>query len=129
MATTNPEHSMEWEQTREEWEQAQELLYRFTRMHSAKPNVWAINFDFFEDENGGILEVPDGEGGCKRVIGFVMKVGEKVDQSALPPEDRIPDMFEGFPVQIIEEPYPPGTKIQAIETAFKKGGFCLGRIT
>ena len=103
LATPNPEHSKEWEEITE---QTQELLYRFTRMHSAKPYVWAINLDFFEDENGDILEVPDGEGGCKRVMGFVIRIAEKLDQSALSPEDRIPDMFEGIPVQIIEEPYP-----------------------
>ena len=105
LATPNPEHSEEWEEITE---QTQELLYRFMRMNSAKPkpNVWAINFDFFEDENGDILEVPDGEGGCKRVMGFVIRVAGKVDQSALSPEDRIPDMFEGIPVQMIEEPYP-----------------------
>ena len=86
-------------------EQAQELLYWFTSM-DATPYAWQINLDFFEDENGDILEVPDGEGGCKTVMGFVIRVNEKVDQSALPPEDRTPDMFEGVPVQIVEEPYP-----------------------
>ena len=104
LATPNPEHSKEWEEITERYE---ELLYKYTSMLSAKPNVWGMDIDFFEDKNGGILEVPDGEGGCKRVMGFVIRVGEKVDQSALPPEDRIPDMFEGIPVQIIEEPYPP----------------------
>ena len=103
LATPNPEHSKEMGELTE---QTQELLYRFRRMHGGQPNAWAISFDFFEDGNGDILEVPDGEGGCKRVMGFVVRVNEKVDQSTLPAEDRMPDMFEGFPVQIIEEPYP-----------------------
>ena len=35
-------------------------------------------------------------------VGFDIVVSEKVDQSTLPEEDRIPDVIEGVPVQISE---------------------------
>ena len=35
-------------------------------------------------------------------VGFHITVSEKVDQSTLPEEDRIPDVIEGVPVQISE---------------------------
>ena len=63
-----------------------------------------MGIGFHLDESGYALEVPDGEGGCKRVVGFIIRVTERVDQSALPPEDRITSMLEGVPVQILEEP-------------------------
>ena len=69
-----------------------------------QPNVWATSIGYFRGEWDIPLEVPDGEGGCKRIVGFIIRVTEKVDQSALPPEDRIPDTIEGVPVQIIEVP-------------------------
>ena len=37
------------------------------------------------------------------MLGIKVWVTEKVDQSALPPEDRIPDVLEGVPVQILEQ--------------------------
>ena len=70
----------------------------------ASTNVWSVGIGLFVDENGDFLEVPDGEGGCKNVVGFRITVTEKVDQNTLPLEDRIPDMLEGVPVQIIETP-------------------------
>ena len=69
-----------------------------------QPNVHSVGIGFHLDESGYALEVPDGAGGCKRVVGFIIRVTERVDQSALPPEDRITSMLEGVPVQILEEP-------------------------
>ena len=37
-------------------------------------------------------------------VGFVISVTEKVDQSTLPPKDRIPDCLEGIAVQFLERP-------------------------
>ncbi len=37
-------------------------------------------------------------------VGISVHVTEKVDQEALPPEDRIPDCLEGVPIQVIEAP-------------------------
>ena len=39
------------------------------------------------------------------MVGFLIRVTEKVDQSALPPEDRIPETIEGVPVQILEQEF------------------------
>ena len=85
---------------------AQEILPKYEDLFWRQPNVWAVKHRLYSvGENGDIpLEVPDGEGGCKRIVGFIIRVTEKVDQSALPPEDRIPDTIEGVPVQIIEVP-------------------------
>ena len=69
-----------------------------------QPNVYVTSIGFHVDEDGYDLEVPDGEGGCKRVVGFIIRVTERVNQSTLLPEDRIPSMLEGVPVQIREEP-------------------------
>ena len=84
--------------------QAKEVRPRYEAMFWRQPNVYATSIGFHVDEDGYDLEVPDGEGGCKKVVGFIIRVTEKVDQSAFPPEDRIPSMLEGVPVQIREEP-------------------------
>ena len=101
LASIQPKHREEY---REVTARAQKLLPKYEDMFWRQPNVWASGIGLFQDENGNYIEVPDGEGGCKMVVGFVISVTEKVDQSALPPEDRIPDMLEGIPVQIIEDP-------------------------
>ena len=54
----------------------------------------------------GIGDIQDGSGEWTGKWGFVVHVTEKVDQSTLPPEDRIPDCLEGVPVEIREEPIP-----------------------
>ena len=59
----------------------------------------------FMDKNGDYIEVPDGEGGCKWVVGFLIRVTKRVVQDTLPSEDRIPATLEGVPVQILEDPY------------------------
>lgn len=38
--------------------------------------------------------------------GISISVTRKVDQSTLPPEDRIPDCLEGIPVQVVKEEPP-----------------------
>ena len=101
MATPNPEHLKEWG---EMTERARAIRPQYDDLFWRQPNVWAVGIGFFRGEWDIPLEVPDGDGGCKRVVGFIIRVTEKVDQSTLPPEDRIPDTIEGVPVQIIEVP-------------------------
>ncbi len=83
---------------------AREVRPRYEAMFWRQPNVYAVGIGFHVDEDGYDLEIPDGEGGCKRVVGFVIWVTKQVDQSTLPPEDQIPSMIEGVPVQIVERP-------------------------
>ena len=45
----------------------------------------------------------DGRGGWLRTRGINVIVTTKVNQSTLPPEDRIPDCLEGIPVKITED--------------------------
>ena len=54
----------------------------------------------------GIGDLRNEDGEETGLWGFVVHVTEKVDQSKLPPEDRIPDCLEGVPVEIREEPIP-----------------------
>ena len=54
-----------------------------------QPNFVSLGVGTFIDENG--LFIPE--------IGIVIRVTEKVDQSTLPPEDRIPDMIDGVRIQ------------------------------
>ena len=61
-----------------------------------QPNVYATGLGLFTDENDEITGAS----------GIIVMVSKKVDQSTLPPEDRIPDCLEGIPVQI-EEIDPP----------------------
>ena len=60
-----------------------------------QPNVEAVGEGFFRDENGDRAK--------PEVVGIIVRVTEKVDQSEIPAEDRIPDCLEGVPVQIVEE--------------------------
>ena len=85
-------------------EHARAIRPKYEDLFWRQPNVYATSIGFHVDESGYDLEIPDGEGGCKRVVGFVIRVTEKVDKSTLPSEDRIPSMLEGVPVQIREEP-------------------------
>ena len=49
--------------------------------------------------------------------GIMVRVLDKLDQSTLPPEARIPDCIEGVPVQIVEgtRPRHPGWEYQRVE--------------
>ena len=100
LATTQTEYLQYIEVT----ERARAVRPKYNSLFWRQPNVWSVGIGLFVDENGDFLEVPDGEGGCKNVVGFRITVTEKVDQNTLPLEDRIPDMLEGVPVQIIETP-------------------------
>ena len=100
LATTNPKHREEYSKVTK---RAQAILPKYEDLFWRQPNVNGTGIGFLEDGNGDTIKVPDGEGGCKEVIGFIISVSEKVDQSTLPPEDRIPDGLEGIPVQILEE--------------------------
>ena len=57
-----------------------------------QPNVQTIRVDTVKDENGR-----------SRGRGFIISVTKKVDQSTLPPEDRIPDCIEGIPAEVRAE--------------------------
>ncbi len=50
----------------------------------------------------GAERLRDAHGERTGQMGIVIRVEKKVDQSTLPPEDRIPDRLEDIPVQIIE---------------------------
>ena len=64
----------------------------------------------FQDLSTGFLR--DGKGGWTDTWGITVWVTEKVDQGALPPEDRIPDYLENVPVQVIDEELPePGKNV------------------
>ena len=73
----------------------------------SQPNVQEVSTGFFRD----------GKGGWTDTWGIIVWVTEKVDQSTLPPEDRIPDYLEGFPVQIIDE----GPLPEAVESVCDYG--------
>ena len=48
--------------------------------------------------------------------GIMVRVRDKLDQSTLPPEARIPDCIEGVPVQIVgTRPRHPGWEYQRVE--------------
>ena len=126
LAAPNPEHLKEYQEI---GERAEEILPKYEDLFWRQPNVWSTRIGLFNDKNRNYMRIPDGKGGCKMVVGFIISVTEKVDQNTLPPEDRIPDVLEGISVQIIEESLPSGSQLPAIKTALEKGGFCLGRIT
>ena len=50
----------------------------------------------------------DAEGRLTEGLGITIHVEKKVDQSTLPPKDRMPDCLDGIPVQIIEASPPLG---------------------
>ena len=102
LATPNPEYLKEY---REMSDLARAIRPKYRDLFWRQPNVWSTSIGFFKDENGNYIEVPDGEGGCKWVVGFVIRVTKRVVQDTLPPEDRIPAALGGIPVQILEDPY------------------------
>ena len=101
LTTTQDKHHQEYQEVSQ---RARAILPQYEDLFWRQPNVWSTGIGFFRGDWDIPLEFPDGEGGCKRVVGFIIRVTEKVDQSTLPPEDRIPDTIEGVPVQIIEVP-------------------------
>ena len=69
------------------------VLYRHESLFWRQPNVYDVSTGFLRD----------GKGGWTDTWGITVWVTEKVDQSALPPEDRIPDHLEGIPVKITDD--------------------------
>ena len=77
--------------------QAAAVPYDYDSLFWRQPNVHDVSKSFLRD----------GKGGWTNTWGITVWVTEKVDQSTLPPEDRIPDHLEGVPVKITdEEPLP-----------------------
>ncbi len=73
-----------------------EIRLKYDPLFWRQPTVHGVGEGQFKNENGQWIET----------IGIVVSVTNKVDQSTLPPEDRIPDCLEGIPVQVIEEAIP-----------------------
>ena len=69
---------------------------KYKPLFNHQPNYYSTSLGLSIDENDELTEVG----------GIIVYVTRKVDQSTLPPQDRIPDCLEGVPVQIREEqPY------------------------
>ena len=73
-----------------------EVRLKYDPLFWRQPNVFAVSEGFLANEDGGWLDTR----------GINVRVTRKVDQSTLPPEDRIPDCLEGIPVKITEEEPP-----------------------
>ena len=75
-------------------DRARAIRHKYDALFWRQPNVHGVGIGRIRDENGQRTGA----------WGFIIHVTEKVDQSTLPPEDRIPDMLEGVVVEIREEP-------------------------
>ena len=73
-------------------ERRHEVRLKYDPLFWRQPNVHGVGEGSFGDGFGGFLKTK----------GIVISVTRKVDQSTLPPEDRIPDCLEGIPVQVVE---------------------------
>ena len=73
-------------------ERIHEVRLKYDPLFWRQPNVFGVSEGFFKDENRERTGVK----------GIIIRVDKKVDQSTLPPEDRIPDCLEGIPAQILE---------------------------
>ena len=95
VSMTNPnENTLEERARRQALEQ--KVRDRYEPLFWRQPNVHSTSIGLFLDEN-------DERTGHS---GIIVSVTRKVDQSTLPPEDRIPDCLEGIPVHIEErEPF------------------------
>ena len=76
-------------------ERAESIRHKYEDMFWRQPNIYGTAIGIIFDESGEFTDR----------AGFIITVTKKVDQSTLPPEDRIPDCLEGVPVQIEEVPY------------------------
>ena len=74
-------------------ERAMSIRHKYDDLFWRQPNVHAVGI--------GIIKVDDGQFTDR--AGFIIRVTEKIDQSKLPLEDRIPECLEGVLVQILEE--------------------------
>ena len=101
MATTQPEY-LSYEEASE---QAESLIEKYGDLFWRHPNIIGVQVEglYVKDEIGNHIEVPeDAEGGNRLVASINIYVTKKVDQCTLSPEDRIPDVIEGIPVEISE---------------------------
>ena len=73
---------------------AHEVRLKYDPLFWRQPNVFGVSEGFFQEE-GRYGEHTD-------TWGIKIKVTKKVEQSTLPPEDRIPDCLEGVPVELRE---------------------------
>ena len=69
-----------------------EVRLKYAPLFWRQPNVHGVGEGYFRKK-----------GVSTETVGIVIDVTNKVDQSTLPPEDRIPDCLEGVPVQITED--------------------------
>ena len=69
------------------------VRYKYDSLFWRQPNVYDVSTGFLRD----------GKGGSTERWGINVWVTAKIDQSTLPPEDRIPDYLEGVPVKIAEK--------------------------
>ncbi len=92
---TNPNANTREEQTGTRISTAEmiKVKNKYKPLFMRQPNVYTTGVGKFTDENDEYT----GE------WGIVVLVSKKVDQSTLPPEDRVPDCLEGIPVQLKEE--------------------------
>ena len=74
------------------YERIIEVRNKYRPLIRRQPNYHGSGPANLLDENGEETET----------MGITIRVTEKVDQSTLPAEDRIPDCLEGVPVQIVE---------------------------
>ena len=77
-------------------ERIHEIRLKYDDLFWRQPNVWGVGEGAISDDEFNYLGWD----------GIVISVSEKVDQSTLPPEDRVPDCLEGVPVHIEERPPP-----------------------
>ena len=82
------EESMTPEIYAEDAERAEAIRHKYDDLFWRQPNVHGVGIGIIENENGEYTNR----------AGFIIDVTKKVDQSTLPPEDRIPDCLEGVPV-------------------------------
>ncbi len=76
-----------------------EVRGKYQPLFRGQPNFALVSEGLFFHRN--LDPVIDRNG--NRVSGIIVTVNEDpVDQNTLPPEDRIPDCLEGFPVQIVK---------------------------
>ena len=69
---------------------AKAIRHKYEPLFRRQPNFYAFGVGLLRDENDELTSE----------VGFKIYVTEKVDQSTLPLEDRIPGCLEGVPVQI-----------------------------
>ncbi len=103
---TNPNANQQEERTGTKTSTAEMLKVRdkYEPLFNRQPNVYTTGVGYFTDANGERTDT----------WGITVWVTEKVDQSTLPLEDRIPDCLEGIPVQLKEE-QPPVTILGSTE--------------